>query len=60
MNKIGKLKISMINKQNRIRLYRYYKIMSNFLMNNVENYERILIPNVTSWNNSLDVNVFEL
>ena len=29
-------------------------------MNNVRNYGRILIPNVTSWNNTLDVNVFEL
>ena len=28
------------------------------LMNNVRNYRRILIHNVTSWNNTLDVNVF--
>ena len=47
---------------NRIRLHRYYKIMSKFLMNNVRNYRRILIliPNATSWKNTLDVNVFEL
>ena len=36
------------------------QIMWKFLMNNVRNYGRILIPNVTSWNNTLDVNVFEL
>ena len=28
------------------------------LMNNVRNYRRILIHNVTSWNNTLNVNVF--
>ena len=28
------------------------------LMNNVRNYRRILIHNVTSWNNTLDINVF--
>ena len=28
------------------------------LMNNVRNYRRILIHNVASWNNTLDVNVF--
>ena len=36
------------------------QIMWKFLMNNVRNYGRILIPNVTSWNNTLDANVFEL
>ena len=36
------------------------QIMWKFLMNNVRNYGRILIPNVTSWNDTLDVNVFKL
>ena len=35
-------------------------LKSKFLMNNVRNYGRILIPNVKSWDNILDVNVFEL
>ena len=34
--------------------------MSKFLMSNVRNYGRILIPNMMSWKNTLDVNVFEL
>ena len=58
---------SLINEQNRQienlndKLTKQNSIIL-VLQNNVEdrNYGRILIPNVTSWNNTLDVNVFGL
>ena len=63
---------SLINEQNRQiknlndKLTKHNSTISvlqnnvQFLMKNVQNYERILIPNVTSWNSTLDVNVFKL
>ena len=59
MNKTDKFKTSMRNEHNKTRLYRYYKLMSKFLINIDRSY-KILIPNVMSWNNTLEVNVFEL